>query len=879
MAQTIDKYVLETSVTGLKEVDALNTSVSTLGKSIDSVTSKRMAITVNSEGLSGLSTTVKGIETSLNTIAGKTVNPNISLAGVEQLNATLNNLVSSINQLGGKVLNINTDSDQVNAAKREVDDLGRAIDKVDDKDINVKAEVGGGILGQNIDELKTSFNNLTSNIATGALAALAALGVNAVNSAGQLSDLSSASDITTSRLLWLKEAFIKAGGDGDTFAEIVNKLMDAVNEAASGNTKFIDAFKALNVPIKDVNGEMRSTTDILRSTIKALSIMEDNTKRQTLATDLFGKSLKGLEFKNKEFKLIFNDKELNNHIDKVDKIGESWDLLKVKLERDSFALIASGADDATKALERLSRVLASLMLFMENASNLVGGFGNKLENLMPIIKVYNKLADAIENVDKARAGDANAPWWAKQFSKVEKMLGYGGATPRQQINEKLGELDSPSSAVGLPDNTSYNDYQFGTPKDSGAAKAAADNAKAEQEARDKARLAMDAEMTALKAASKMKLEAIQQEGALLGLSSKAASENRAAIEIQNNLKRDYLQIDAQILLEKQKGAKADQYIIDKLKEQKTIVNSLASDLLDQVTANSEVSKGIDEKNRLLKAQYDAVAGISKLEDSDIKTAGIQKEIDKHTEALDQYTAQYNALVAIGEEQGLLSQAYLTAAENFSAYNEIWMLGMDNQRLKIEELRRAEKERSESFAGGWEDAIKRMVESFKPAQLGAQAFNDLWGNISSSIDTAVTTGKFKFADFRDSVIRDIAAMMAKAAASKIIGTLLGTAISAAVAPASIGGNAAQGLQLPRAKGGSVGGGEPYMVGERGPELFMPGQNGTIIPTRNLQAETKPQVVNNYTYNVSAVDGQSVARFFMENKNLAAAAVNSARKERG
>lgn len=33
---------------------------------------------------------------------------------------------------------------------------------------------------------------------------------------------------------------------------------------------------------------------------------------------------------------------------------------------------------------------------------------------------------------------------------------------------------------------------------------------------------------------------------------------------------------------------------------------------------------------------------------------------------------------------------------------------------------------------------------------------------------------------------------------------------------------------RAMGGPVTGGTPYMVGERGPELFVPGQNGTIVP---------------------------------------------------
>ena len=37
---------------------------------------------------------------------------------------------------------------------------------------------------------------------------------------------------------------------------------------------------------------------------------------------------------------------------------------------------------------------------------------------------------------------------------------------------------------------------------------------------------------------------------------------------------------------------------------------------------------------------------------------------------------------------------------------------------------------------------------------------------------------------------------------------------------------------RASGGSVVAGQPYLVGEKGPELFMSGQSGTIIPNNNL-----------------------------------------------
>jgi hypothetical protein len=55
----------------------------------------------------------------------------------------------------------------------------------------------------------------------------------------------------------------------------------------------------------------------------------------------------------------------------------------------------------------------------------------------------------------------------------------------------------------------------------------------------------------------------------------------------------------------------------------------------------------------------------------------------------------------------------------------------------------------------------------------------------------------------------------------------------------------------ATGGSVTGGSPYIVGERGPELFTPGSNGTITPNGALGG-------NNITINVQGADPNAVVQ---------------------
>ena len=52
--------------------------------------------------------------------------------------------------------------------------------------------------------------------------------------------------------------------------------------------------------------------------------------------------------------------------------------------------------------------------------------------------------------------------------------------------------------------------------------------------------------------------------------------------------------------------------------------------------------------------------------------------------------------------------------------------------------------------------------------------------------------------------------------------------------------------PRATGGSISAGEPYLVGERGAELIVPSSNGTVIPNNRLASSVRndtPQVIVN------------------------------------
>jgi len=81
---------------------------------------------------------------------------------------------------------------------------------------------------------------------------------------------------------------------------------------------------------------------------------------------------------------------------------------------------------------------------------------------------------------------------------------------------------------------------------------------------------------------------------------------------------------------------------------------------------------------------------------------------------------------------------------------------------------------------------------------------------------------------------------------------------------------------KASGGPVNANSPYMVGEKGPELFVPSTSGNIVPNDQLSAGGP--VTNNYiTNNINAVDAKSVAQLFAENRQALLGTVEYARKE--
>lgn len=80
----------------------------------------------------------------------------------------------------------------------------------------------------------------------------------------------------------------------DTITGSLTKLTRNMKTAKSGTGTAAEAFKSLGISITNVNGELRSNQDVFNEVIDALGEMENETERDAVAMNLFGKSAQEL---------------------------------------------------------------------------------------------------------------------------------------------------------------------------------------------------------------------------------------------------------------------------------------------------------------------------------------------------------------------------------------------------------------------------------------------------------------------------------------------------------------------------------------------------------------------------------------------------------
>lgn len=173
----------------------------------------------------------------------------------------------------------------------------------------------------------------------------------------------------------------------------------------------------------------------------------------------------------------------------------------------------------------------------------------------------------------------------------------------------------------------------------------------------------------------------------------------------------------------------------------------------------------------------------------------------------------------------------------------------NQALQTGGEVRPENVRARKFQKQYED-LQAAIKANN--QLIANSITNTLGSAFDQLFSALRNGENAFRAFAESVGNALVGVV-----QKIIATAAAAAVLSFIFPGGVGGavgfkNIFGSLIGLRANGGPVTGRSPYIVGERGPELFVPSVSGNVVPNNQLSS------FNGRPAFATAMGGRSIVR---------------------
>ena len=241
---------------------------------------------------------------------------------------------------------------------------------------------------------------------------------------------------------------------------------------------------------------------------------------------------------------------------------------------------------------------------------------------------------------------------------------------------------------------------------------------------------------------------------------------------------------------------------------------------------------------------------------------VNRVMDATSKKLSEIQKQREAAVAHGGQEQVIAQLDKEAIE----VEKLGKVYADTAKIKEESSIASQR----TFQFGWNKAFAQYAEDAgNYAKMADDVFKSFTGSMTSAIDKFVETGKLSFNDFASSVIKDLIKIQLKAMAMQAISGIGGLfkGFMGAGGPEEVSATTSY-IGPAFADGGEPPIGVPSLVGENGPELFVPNRSGTIIPNHQLSSAlgggTNVTYAGPYIAQMNAMDTQSATQFLSKNK---------------
>jgi hypothetical protein len=250
--------------------------------------------------------------------------------------------------------------------------------------------------------------------------------------------------------------------------------------------------------------------------------------------------------------------------------------------------------------------------------------------------------------------------------------------------------------------------------------------------------------------------------------------------------------------------------------------------------------------------------------------------DELKKFLEDQRASIELLKLEGQQASMTSLDYklLTDQQKFKSELDKLLIGKSGEKVdafraeamalqetKIQ-LMEANQVYKQSIEGGFMEGLAKIRE--KAMDVGGQisdAMTNAFSGMEDALVSFVMTGKADFKSLANSIISDLIRIQIRSMLGGMfgggggfnLGSLFG--MGGGGGQFSFGAGGYTGMGPFMAKGGPVSANSPYIVGEKGPELFMPGSSGSIVPNNKLGGGSDGVTINQ-TINISTGVQQTV-----------------------
>ena len=760
----------------------------------------------------------------------------------------------------------------------------------------------------------------------------------AIASAGELDQMAKKTGATVEALSGLKSAAKLSGTSLEEVGGGLQKLSKAMFEAAGGSQKQSDLFKSLGVEVTDSSGKLRDSGEVMLDLAKKLDSMDSSTQAVATAQMLLGK-------RGAELLPFMQDLaeigELNAKVtSEMAAEADMYEKNLVRLEgrkkslyntiasallpvmRDfTDALLASGSmterlNDTAKQLkqdnvietwarEGLRAVAAFIDIFdacvriVRIAGNAIAatgadvvsvlafmdGIGAEMiseKSLDPVKRRFATLTSDLKSHAESFNEDMVKIWTAPLFlTKLDEQFAQRDAGLKKPV-------ESAKRSFAIPDQRPDKTSPFDSYLDSLNVESIKDKLGKYEAMIEKGRLLAVKEGRlgdmAKVTATVSSIQSID-EGKRIDAFAHSLDVANQQYEFQNTLiglnardqalategRKNFLAVEQQIWDAEKNGSKLSSEAQQRLRAEAT--KSTAA-LVQAVNERFDAQQKFDETKR----------------------------INAFTHSLEQANEQY---IFQTDLIGMNAQAQEIAnvkRKNFLAVEQqIWDAEQSGTKLTADTQQRLRDEAVKSTAvmvkaiearwdaeRSWEMGVTKALNNYIDTVTNAAAqserlFTNAFKGMEDALVSFVQTGKLDFKSLANSIIADLIRIQIQNSIMKPLAQATsGMSLSGMFSSA---GNFLSGLF--KADGGPVAGGQPYIVGEQGPEWFVPNGAGTIVP--NGKSPSTPvgsdsstataQAPININFSVRAMDARSFQSAMVQNKAVVVGIVNQALNMRG